>query len=775
MAQLAEIQSPRVTRLVRAGDAIAQPAAATRAVALRPLTVLGLAVTLALVTGLVELAMHFVRRHFINPSSFGALQLNAEAYWMVPVSNLLIFGVLGLLVAGVAALRRYRSLSIAGDFALFIHSGFAGLLTIRGLSLLACSVFSAGLAFRLTTWLLAKEHRPSRFVRRALPVLLALVALLAGFGPGREKLVAHQLVAPPAGSANVLFIVLDTVRAKSLSVYGYSRDTSPNLTKLAQRGVRFDQARSCAAWTLPSHASMFTGRWPYELSAHPDHPLDATYPTLAEVLRDHGYATAGFVGNTYFCNRWFGIDRGFVHYEDVAVCLIEIIRSSDMGRALISNVAPSIFTRDRPYAYFNRKDAATVNHDMLSWLDGQPKGHPYFAFLNYYDAHDPYIAAEGAPRHFGLRPETAQEVAALRDWLHVDKTKIPNRLLQMAIDGYDDGIAYLDDQIGRLLAALESRGQLDNTLIVITSDHGELHGEHAAFGHGSHLYRQVVDVPLLVVGPGNVPHARTVAQAVSLRDLPSTVVDLVGLSQGQPFPGRSLGRCWNAAPAQSSPDDAFLVAETADELSRAPADSTRVRSLLHAGKVYIRNKDGTEELYDHATDPAESRDLSRSPEAADLLSLFRDQMKSIDQQAVVEFQRLRSQAKSSKGKHTAHSTANDVAAHADSGRFLLCDLKNLIELVNGQSVIAGLLGAGLTTPPSARPKVSDPALGPTGCWARPPRADRPMPDLLGAGLTTPPSARPKVSMRPTRQSKIDAPLGRAAAAVHRAVDSVPFA
>ena len=126
-----------------------------------------------------------------------------------------------------------------------------------------------------------------------------------------------------------------------------------------------------------------------------------------------------------FCNRWFGLDRGFLHYEDVAVCLVEILRSSDMGRSLISKVAPSIFTRDRPYAYFNRKDAATVNHDMLSWLDSQPKGRPFFAFLNYFDAHDPYITAEGAPRHFGLRPETGEEIAALRDWLHVDKSKVP--------------------------------------------------------------------------------------------------------------------------------------------------------------------------------------------------------------------------------------------------------------------------------------------------------------------------------------------------------------
>ena len=221
----------------------------------------------------------------------------------------------------------------------------------------------------------------------------------------------------------MLFIVLDTVRAESLSVYGYHRKTSPNLTKLAQHGVRFDQARASAAWTLPSHASMFTGRWPYELSTHPDRPLDSTYPTLAEVLRNHGYATAGFVGNTYFCNRWFGLGRGFLHYEDVAVCLVEIIRSSDMGRALISKVAPSIFTRDRPYAYFNRKDAATVNHECWPGSTASRSGRPFFAFLNYYDAHDPYIAADGAPCHFGLRPETDAETDALEIGSMSTKTK----------------------------------------------------------------------------------------------------------------------------------------------------------------------------------------------------------------------------------------------------------------------------------------------------------------------------------------------------------------
>jgi arylsulfatase A-like enzyme len=601
---------------------------------LHPLAVLGLAVSLGLATGLVELAVHFIRRKFINPSSMGALQLNPQAYWMVPVSDVLIFGALGLIVAVAAAFWGSRKVSALGVFSLFFLSALAVLLTFRGLTALACSVFSAGLAYRLTTWLLARPERPARFVRRGLPALLSLVVLLACLGPGREKLDEHRLVQAPSGMPNVLFIVLDTVRAQSLSAYGYNRETSPNLTRLAQRGVRFDQARTPAAWTLPSHASMFTGRWPYELSSRPDRPLDDTYPTLAEVLRDRGYTTAGFVGNTYFCNRWFGLDRGFLHYEDVAVCLVEILRSSDMGRVLISRVAPSIFTRDRPYAYFNRKDAKTVNHDMLSWLDSQRKGRPFFAFLNYFDAHDPYISAEGASRHFGLRPETAEEIAALRDWLHVDKSKIPSRLLQMAIDGYDDGIAYLDDQLGKLFVALDSRGLLENTLIVVTADHGELHGEHNNFGHGSHLYRQVVDVPLLIAGPQNVPRGKTVAQPVSLRDVPATVVDVLGFAGPSTFPGRSLSRCWADGAAGTGADEEFLLTETSDELSRTSANETRARALMLAGKVYIRNKDGSEEFYDLETDPGESRDLSKSSDAAGVLGRFRDEMKRIDERAV---------------------------------------------------------------------------------------------------------------------------------------------
>ena len=185
----------------------------------------------------------------------------------------------------------------------------------------------------------------------------------------------------------------------------------------------------------------------------------------------------------------------------------------------------------------------------------------------------PIFPQQEAPRHFGLRPETAQEVAALRDWLHVDKTKVPNRLLQMAIDGYDDGIAYLDDQLGQPLRGARSRDELlDNTLIIITSDHGELHGEHGIYGHGSHLYREVADVPLLVVGPVRVPRGTTIAEPVSLRDLPTTVVDLLGFAGPLAVPGPLTREMLGARLRAAVPDDEFLLTETSDELSRTPAE-----------------------------------------------------------------------------------------------------------------------------------------------------------------------------------------------------------
>ena len=314
---------------------------------------------------------------------------------------------MGLLIA-LAARLRPRQTSRLAFYPLGFGASLALLLHIPRLYPLAYLLLACGLTCRAARGFdpLAPGFR--RIVRLSLPVLLIAVGALIGLDYRQVASAERRALAglPPAipGSPNVLMIVLDTVRADHLSPYGYHRDTSPNLARLAARGVRFEQARSTAPWTLPSHASMFTGRWPHELSARTGHPLDATYPTLAEVLSRKGYAAAGFVANTHNGNGWYGLDRGFARYEDfyrnTEVSTTEILLSSSLGRSLVKSGPGGRILRylsgGSPYSA--RKDASMINRDALSWLSGR-EGRPFFVFLNYYDAHGPYVPPEGtAPR-----------------------------------------------------------------------------------------------------------------------------------------------------------------------------------------------------------------------------------------------------------------------------------------------------------------------------------------------------------------------------------------
>ena len=302
-----------------------------------------------------------------------------------------------------------------------------------------------------------------------------------------------------------------------------------------------------------------------------------------------------------------------------------------MGRYLVRKMSP--FNNSRPTAYFARKDAATINSEVLAWLSSRPAGHPFFAFLNYYDAHDPYLSPRRPPHAFGRTPTGSQDFAMLRDWLAVVKNALPAETLELGRDGYDDCIAYLDTELGRLFSELDARGILKDTLVIVTADHGELIGERGEFGHGQSLHHEVAKVPLLVVAPRNVPSGRIVPGPVSLRDLPATVVDLLGLGHESPFPGHSLARYWSRASTPSAGTDEPILSETADQVNGTAITAPAGRSLLKENKLYIRKKDGHEELYDLATDPAESRDLVGSSDFQSLLARFREAMHRIDRKA----------------------------------------------------------------------------------------------------------------------------------------------
>ena len=213
----------------------------------------------------------------------------------------------------------------------------------------------------------------------------------------------------------------------------------------------------------------------------------------------------------------------------------------------------------------------------------------------------------------------------LRDWYKINKDGLSPRTIAMARDAYDNCITALDRGLGKLFTELKRRGVLENTLVILTADHGEQFGEHGRFGHGLSLHAPEVHVPLLIVSPASVPRGRTVREGVSLRDIPATIVDLLGYERESPFPGTSLARTWQATPGGASsisPPLSELHASTAVDRPAAysTADKGPVKALLHDKNVYIRHQDGDEELYEVDADPAESRDLSQCNRARAALS-----------------------------------------------------------------------------------------------------------------------------------------------------------
>jgi arylsulfatase A-like enzyme len=576
---------------------------------------LATAVWLGIVVGLLEVAVLLVEKQQNQVSMIGALRLNRHYPWMIPTAHLVLFGTCGLALevirrAHPGAARRIAPLVLGALFLLAI------LITIRTLHPLACLLLACGIASQLVTrfkWL----WPPFSAVVRAslLPLSVGLILLIIG----RHAQLAwaeHQASNKPTviGSPNVLFIVLDTVRAKSLSLYGYGRETTPRLDRLARKGVKFEQAHSSAPWTLPSHATMFTGRWPSELFKYHEQRLDSSVPTLAGFLGRNGYATAGFVANTFYCNSGFGLSNGFDHYEDFYenfdVSPGEVLRNAELGRRLFSLIGEEMSPRSD-----GRKDADQINTDFLNWLSTR-NGRPFFAFLNYLDAHAPYITPARAERHFGLRPTTPEDFKALHAWQKLEFLPPDAREAQLARDNYDDCIAYLDAALGRLFDELDRRGVIENTLVVVTSDHGEELGEHTLVGHGRSLYLDELHVPLLVVKPGRVPSGKIVAEPISLRDLPATIVDLVGLSNHSPFPGRSLVPLWSpedrSAGAHPSVvrSEASIRRKTSMNGSRPPALRGPMVAIVAEGMSYIRNSDDREELYRLVDDPEQMKNLA---------------------------------------------------------------------------------------------------------------------------------------------------------------------
>jgi arylsulfatase A-like enzyme len=615
------------------------------------LSLLILSAWCGLIAGLLEVGTIVLRKTTFDPDQF--YKLSRHFVWIIPLSNVCVLFALGLLGCGVilAWPRSGRWLFARVLCALtLLPSILIALPRIYGLASL---VVALGVATRLVPFLDRNVRRFRRFVVISFPAAVTVVAILGAsvwVGDRIRQQRENARPLPQPGSPNVLLIVMDTVAAGHLSLNGYGRATSPTLVELAERGIQFNSARATSSWTLPSHASIFTGRWFHELSVGWRTPLDRTFPTLAEFLGERGYATAGFVANTYYCTTDSGLSRGFTRYQDFIFPELTALKTATMvRRALEAYEMIVYFTEDwldaaGLFSYVervwrsldsDRKRATSVNRELVGWLSNRAQTErPFFAFLNYYDAHYPYQLPTGRFHRFGVEPTDKHQRFLIQQWRDIDKTTLSPEGVAFATDAYDDCIADLDERIGALIDGLEQRGALEHTWLIVTSDHGESFGEHArVFGHGTSLYETEVHVPLLIVPPAGTALPRVVKEAVSLRDLAATIGDVAGQGKGSPFPGVSLARFWRQPdPLQPIKSPAASTA-LAEVVSNDPKTSDywgthQPLSPLGAAKdaewSYIHREGEThEELFHLRDDPKETHNLADEPAARATLEKMR--------------------------------------------------------------------------------------------------------------------------------------------------------
>lgn len=457
----------------------------------------------------------------------------------------------------------------------------------------------------------------------AAPVLA--LALLAG-SVSLARMSAAQAspseVISKSSQPNVIVIVIDTVRADHLSVYGYDRDTTPNLKKLAEDSAVYDQAFSASDITLTSHATLFTGMYASWHGAHCQ-PPEATYgravepqvPTLAEVLSAKGYRTLGAAANLYL-RPDFGLQRGFQTFRiprpvpvltDESPYLLRI----RMREVLSWMVDTSQF--DRLYARgddINRTFFDEVRHKDFSDA-------PFFAFLNYMDAHFPYIPPAPYDRLFPgknirLLPDN---LTAIQDDV-VHGGPLPDAYATHAMSQYDGGIAYMDAQIGNLIQWLKEQKVYDNTMIVVASDHGEAFGEKRLFLHANSTYQNLLHVALLIKFPHNA-HKGVVKVPVSLADVAPTLLRALGYQPPPAVQGKDL-----LDPASlAEPREVFAESFPCPVLHPPECpQGCLIRTVISWPNKFIASSSGKYETYDLSQDPAEDRNLfgSQNPIAQNL-------------------------------------------------------------------------------------------------------------------------------------------------------------
>ena len=561
--------------------------------------------------------------------------------WLVPLINLLVFLGLGVLLAW----RRDAGPARAGWWSPRL---------IVALALLPVLVV-AGPKIYVEAWLILASgdrvsRRPGAGAASGPCAAMAGAELSrsAGTGPDPGGVDLRWRLAQAAARSRPS-LAAGRFAQRALDRAGHGAGRSPEPLRLSARhharrwsgwparGIRFDEARATAPWTLPSHASFFTGRWPHELGVQWLTPLRGELPDAGRIP-----------GGSRLCDRGFRRQYRLLlvrHRPGSWLYSLRRLRPratrfppdrrpgrrrrEDVRRLDRSRLDQGWFhrLRDVVHDWFfsaGRKSAEQINRDFLDWFARRREpGRPFFVFLNYFDAHTPYVLPPGARHRFGVNPETKDDFRdVLMDWGVVDKLRLPRRYWSLARDAYDNCVAYLDERLGELFDELQRRGVLDRTLVIITSDHGEGLGEHDLFD----AWREPLpdrdpraapdpDCPR-IARPGRWC-ARRSACATCRR--PSSTWSAWGPGRRSragrwpgcgPIPRRSRSR------RDRGSDLRARVAQSSRSQSRSIARliGARLISLAEGDFVYIRNEgDGTEELFNERDDPRRDSPIAPAP------------------------------------------------------------------------------------------------------------------------------------------------------------------
>ncbi len=444
-----------------------------------------------------------------------------------------------------------------------------------------------------------RRPAPARRRARRGALLVGAAVLLAGCG-GRT-------------GPNVLLIVIDTARADRFTFNGYGRGTTPRLASLAREGAVYENAYSPSPWTLPAHASLFTGLFPSAHGADAGHlVLDDAHATMAEAFAAAGYDTVAYTASPWI-GKSHGFHQGFDTYEEVWR-VIGDTEGEDMGAGLIAS---------RVARY-------------LDWRDENPVagGGPFFMFINLFEPHLPYNPPEPERSRSLAAPAGAAALDRLRRLKHPREMpyilgfeRLDPEEVRILSGLYDGEIAYVDRRIGEIVEMFRRHGILDRTIVAITSDHGEMIGEHGLLDHKLQVYEPVLRIPLVLRHPPSVAPGQRIAEPVMLQDLHPTLLGLARVkvperAGGVPaeaivLPGVSgvkgsdRRQSAGAFMAEYARPIQFLevIEQIYPETDVAAWDRTLVALRSGSEKLHWAS-DGRHALYDLAEDAAESRDLA---------------------------------------------------------------------------------------------------------------------------------------------------------------------